>query len=254
MAFVDFLAFVEVTLLIGAALLGYVGVLAYLSMRKNDPTGVKNVLKGAAIPVGSVGLIATTLGVWGEMAWPLPGSYNILFFDTYVLFGAAFLVLGISMAFSLKLQYTGFFSLLSGGVVIAYGWNGYAAGMTKDPFDTLLLYAGFGLAAIMAFPATIIVDHFLSHANPTSNVFGTPTSLARRAPAFRASARAAQPVVPTGGSETSSTESDIPPIKFRLPLYFPITVIAFVVVVGLAAIAALWYLDLTLPAHLAFAP
>lgn len=253
MAFVDFLAFVEVTLLIGAALIGYVGVLAYLSMRKNDLTGVKNALKGAAIPVGSVGLIATTLGVWGEMVWPLPGSYNILFWDAYVLFGVVFLVLGISMAFNLKLQYAGFFALLSGGVTIAYGWNGYVAGMTKDPLDTLLLFAGFGLAAIMSFPATVLVDYYFGHANATPASLGTTAPFARRAPAFRVSARAAQPVVPAAGTDTSSTPSDFP-VKFRLPLYFPITVIAFVVVVGLAAIAALWYLDVTLPAHLAYAP
>lgn len=157
------------------------------------------------------------------------------------------------MAFGLKLQYAGFFGLIAGGVTIAYGWNGYVLGMTKDPFDTLLLFAGFGLAAIVAFPTTVLVDHYMTHANATSTPFGAPASLARRAPSFRASARAAQPVVPASGAETSTAESDFP-IKFRLPVYFPITVIAFVVVVALAAIAALWYLDVTLPAHLAYAP
>jgi putative membrane protein len=252
MAFVDFLAFVEVTLLIGAALVGYVGVLTYVAMRRNDPTGVKSALRGAAVPVGSVGAIALVLGLWGEIAWPLPGSYNILFFDAYVLFGATFLVVAISMGLSLKLQYGGFLSLLSGGVIIAYGWQGYVAGMTKDPFDTLLLYAAFGAAAIIAFPATVLTDYYLGHADGTSVPFGTSVSLARRAPSFRASARAAQPVVPASGGSSDDTAEFKP--KFRLPYYVPITVIMFVVMMGLAAIAALFYLNLTIPAHLAYAP
>lgn len=251
MAFVDFLAFVQVTLLIGAALIGYVGVLAFAAMRRNDPAGVKSALRGAAMPVASVGAIATTLGLWGEVAWPLPGSYNILFFDAYVLFGVTFLVVAVSMALSLKLQYAGFFGVIAGGVVIAYGYQGYVLGMTKDPFETFLLYGAFGLAAILSFPATVVVDYYLGHADGTSLVFGTRASLARRVPSIRASVRAAQPVAPTAGA--TAAEPELAP-KFRLPYYVPVTTILFVVAVGLAAFAALMYLDSTLPAHLASAP
>lgn len=193
------------------------------------------------------------LGLWGEIAWPLPGSYNILFFDVYVLFGATFVVAAISMALSLKLQYMGFLALLAGGITIAYGYQGLVLGMTKDPFDTWLLYAAFGAAGIMAFPATVLTDYYLGHADGTNVPFGTSASLARRAPSFRASARAAQPVVP-GASEASSDEASGFKLKFRLPYYVPITVVLFVVAMGLAAIAALFYLDLTIPAHLAYAP
>ena len=101
MVFIDILAFEEVTLLMAAVLVGYVGVLGWWAMRRNDPTGVKNVMKGAAIPVGAVGVIATTFGIWGEMTWPYPApylsSYNILFNDTYLLFGLTLLGLAISM-------------------------------------------------------------------------------------------------------------------------------------------------------------
>jgi putative membrane protein len=252
MAFVDILAFWEVTILIGAVLLGYVGVLAYAAMRRNDPAGVKSALRGGAVPVGAIGAIATLLGVYSEMAWPLPGSYNILFADVYVLFGVTFLVLAVSMAFTLKLQYAGLLGLVAGGVTIAYGWNGYSLGMTKEPFQTFLLYGSFGLAGILALPSTIVVDYYLAHANGTSAVFGSPVSLARRSPSIQAATRATQPVVP-GTTSSVPEETELVP-KFRLPIYVSVSVVVFVVAVGLAAVAALFFVDSTLPAHLASAP
>lgn len=257
MAFIDLLAFEQVLLLATAVIVGYVGVAAYWAMRHDDVAGVKSALKGAAIPIGFVGAVATVLAIWAEMVWPYPGpyltSYNILFNDTYLLFGITLVTLAISLAISAKLQYAGLFALVAGGVTIAYGWNGYVLGMTKEPFETLLLFGAFGLAGILSFPATLITDHYLAHPDGTAFAFRLGTAAARRRPSIQASSRAAQPIVPTGPSGAPDNELSIR-LPFRLPVYVSVTLIVFVVSMALAGIAALYFLNSTLPAHLASAP
>lgn len=257
MAFIDILAFEEVLLLAAAVVVGYVGVAAFWAMRHDNATGVRSALKGAAIPVGAVGGVATVLALWGEMVWPYPApylsSYNILFNDVYLLFGITLVVLAVALATTSKLQYAGLFALVAGGATIAYGWNGYVLGMTKDPFETLLLFGAFGLAGILSFPATVITDYYLAHPNGTAFAFSLGTAAARRRPTIQASTRAAQPIVPMGRSETPDEDTGIH-LPFHLPVYISVTLIVFVIAMALAGVAALYFLNSTLPAHLASAP
>jgi len=253
MTFVDQLAFWEATLLIGAVLLGYVGFTAFWAMRHNDAEGLKSVFRGAAAPVGGVGAVATMLGVWSEAAWPLPGSYNILFTDIYLLFGLTLVMLAISMAASLKLQYAGLLGLVAGGVTIAYGWQGYQLGMTKEPLQMFLLYGAFGLAGILSFPATVVADYYLAHPDGTAFALRSGVAVARRRPSIQAATRGVQPVVPTDASGTPDPAMSVR-TTFHLPIYISATLLVFVVSIALAGVAALFYLDSTLPAHLASAP
>jgi putative membrane protein len=253
MAFVDFLAFQQVTLLVAAVLVGFVGISAFLAMRRNDLAGVKSALRGGAVPVGSVGMIATTLALWAEVAWPLPGSYNILFTDVYLLFGLTLVMLAVSMAFSLKLQYVGLFALVAGGVTIGYGWNGYIFNMTKEPLETFLLYGAFGLTGILAFPATLVADRYLAHPDGTAFAASSAVAVARRRPSLMGATRAVQPIVPGAAPDTSDATPSVVP-AFRVPAYISVTVLVFVAMIALAGIAAVFYLDSTVPAHIHVAP
>jgi putative membrane protein len=254
MAFIDILALEEVLILMAAVLVGYVGALGAYAMYRNDAAGLQGALKGAAAPLFGIGSIATVFGVWGEMVWPYPApyltSYNILFNDIFLLFGLTMLALAASLALSLKLQYAGLFALVAGGVTIAYGWNGYVLGMTKEPLYTFLLFGAYGLAGILAFPATVMTDHFLAH--PNGSAFASAVA-SRRAVSLQNSVRAAQPVVP-GTADGVPDPSLATKLRFRLPIWVSIYLLAFVVSVGLAAVAALYFLDSTMPAHLASAP
>jgi putative membrane protein len=253
MAFIDFLAFQQVLLLVAAVVIGYAGVAAFLAMRKDNAAGVKSALKSAAIPVGSIGAISTFLALWGEIAWPLPGAYNILFTDVFVLFGVTLVVLAISMATSSKLQYAGLFALVAGGVTIAYGWNGYVLGLTKEPLETFMLYGAFGLAGILAFPATLVTDYYLAHPDGTAFPASTAVASPRSRPSIQAANRAVQPIVPVDTSGNPDPANSIRSV-FHLPVYINVTLLVFVAMMALAGIAALFYLDSTLPAHLASPP
>ena len=255
MAFIDILAFYEATLVFAAVVIGYVAVRGLFAMRKNDVTGVTSALKGSAVPIGAIGGTAAFIGLWSEIAWPLPGSYNNLFSDVYLLFGITFVILAVSIAYSLKLQYAGLFALVAGGMSIAYGWNGYQLGMTKDPFEMFLLYGAFGLTGILALPATVLVDHYL--ARPSTVATPAPaaasTSVARPAISLHGATRAVQPITPGGTEETSEPSTSII-TRFRLPIYINVALVVFVASVALSGIAALFFLDSSLPAHLAHAP
>ena len=103
-------------------------------------------------------------------------------------------------------------ALLPVGVTIAYGYQGWVLGMTKDPLETFLLYGAFGLAGILAFPATLVADHYLAHPDGTAFAFGTPSAIARRHPSIQASSRAAQPIVPVGPSGTPDEDLSVRPL------------------------------------------
>ena len=261
MAFIDFLALQEALLLIATAIVGFVGLNVYWAMRHNDAAGVKSALKGGAVPIGSIGAIATTLAVWAETTWPFPAipgtdlaSYNILFTDVYLLFGLTLVILAVMMAFHLKLAYAGLFAFVAGAVTMGYGWNGYILHMTKEPLETFLMYLAFGGVGIFSFPVTIMTDHFLAHPDGTAFAFGTPSPAARSRPSFSVASRAVQPVVP--GTNPESTEAAEPTFrgKFHLPVYVTAYTGFFLLVVGLAGYAAFAYLLATLPGHLISAP
>jgi len=256
MAFIDILALEECLILMAAVFVGYTGALATVAMVRRDPAGLRATLKGASAPFLGIGAIATLFGVWGEVVWPYPApyltAYNILFNDVFLLFGMTMVALGVSLALGLRLQYAGLFALVAGGVTMAYGWNGYVLGMTKEPLYTLLLFGAYGLAGLLAFPTAFMTDLYLE--NPDGSAFTLAAAAPhRRSVSIQASARAVQPVAP-GVMETSPAPTFTDPIVARVPLWVTGSMIAFVVSAGLAAFAALYFLDSTMPAHLASPP
>jgi len=260
MAFIDFLALQEALLLIAAVIVGYTAFMVYWGMRHNDAAGVTSSLKSGAVPIGAIGAIATVLAVWAETVWPFPDfpgtrmtSYNIFFTDVYLLFGLTLVVLAATMAFRLKLAYAGLFAFVAGIITMGYGWNGYIVGLTKEPFETLLLYLAFGGVGVFAFPAAAITDHFLAHPDGTAFAFGTSAPSARSRPSIQGASRAVQPVVP-GMTPEASEVAEVPTRKFHLPIYVTVYTGVFLVIVALAAYAAMQYLLATLPGHLLAAP
>ena len=155
--FVDNLGIQILSLSTVAMLVLYVTAEMYLRYRK----GMKNVYDTevpGTMPLFILGLYITLSGFWGQLAWTLPGSYNILFYDPYTILGIIILSGSVSVFRKTPLQYVGFLSLLAGFVTIFYGYEAYILNMTNSPFNTMLLYVFFGIAAIFAYPVSLIVD------------------------------------------------------------------------------------------------
>jgi putative membrane protein len=244
MAFVDILGLEIVMIFMGGLLLTYLGVAGFFALRRNDRAGLAAVLKGGAGPVGIVGGISAMLGLWGEMAWPLPGSYNILFTDVFLLFGAVLVAFAVAAAGGLKLQYVGLFAAGAGIVTAFYAQAGYALGMTKEPLQMFLLFGSFALAGLLALPATFVVDRFVGVASPVALPAWNFSGFGRGRPM---GARAVQGVAGSAPSEGDGT-------NYRVPAYVSWLVLAFPVFMAIATIAAAFFLNSTIPGHLKSAP
>jgi uncharacterized membrane protein len=253
MAFIDDLALIEVFLILVAAVLAYSGVRVWFAMRSNEPIALRKVLRSTAVPVGLVGSATLVLALWGEMTWPFPAGmagYNIFFFDPLILLAFVLMGFAVSAYLSLKLQYVGVFAMIAGAAVVFYGWVGYTAhpAFTKDPFDTLLLYLGFGAAGIAALPATVVVDFYTGHTEHGKTPWLTGRANATSSGFRGLGTRAVQPVAPqVGGAAASPNETDL---VFRMPKLLQAILLVFPVFVALAGIAAFWYFGVTLPGHL----
>ncbi len=243
MAFVDTLSLEMVTLLLAAVTVAYAAVMGLVEHRRRGAEGLRSSLNGTAAPLAFLGAGVFGLGLWGTVSWPLPGAYNILFSDVYVLFGLVLLSLAVSILLGARLQYAGVFAAVAGAVTIDYGYQAYQLGLTKEPLETFLLYGAFGLSAIVAYPATLVADRML-----LGRAWGAPVAAASPAAAglfSRLGRRAAQPVVP-GADDGPATPG--------VPRYATAIVIVFALVMVGAAIAAMVFIGNTVPAHLASPP
>ncbi|MCL5930572.1 MAG: DUF981 domain-containing protein [Candidatus Thermoplasmatota archaeon] len=164
MVFIDDLAFELFTLSLVGVVSIYLTGYAYLYYRKGLKD-VETIMRPGAFILGILGVIIVIMGIFGEMTWPLPGSYNILFYDPYLLFGIILVSVSSSIILKQKLQFSGILALFSGLIAIYYGVNAYLDKMTSSPIAMLGLYLSLGLTGMFTFPATLIYDLLPSRDN-----------------------------------------------------------------------------------------
>ncbi len=164
MVFIDDLAFELFALSLVGVVSIYLKGYAYLYYRKGLKD-VETIMRPGAFILGILGVIIVIMGIFGEMTWPLPGSYNILFYDPYLLFGIILVSVSSSIILKQKLQFSGILALFSGLIAIYYGVNAYLDKMTSSPIAMLGLYLSLGLTGMFTFPATLIYDLLPSRDN-----------------------------------------------------------------------------------------
>lgn len=171
MPFVDDLAIeLFVLALVGVVSLYMTGT-AYVEYRRNGAKDIEKVLRPGAFPLGLLGSFILIMGYYGEMVWPLPGSYNILFGDPFILMGIVLTALAVSLALKQKLQFVGIVAAFSGLISIFYGYHAYLQGMTSEPLAMFGMYIAFGLTGIFTYFATYIYDSFPEKGGKPSNMW-----------------------------------------------------------------------------------
>jgi putative membrane protein len=160
MAFIDNLAYSLFALSFAGFLILYLVISEYLTYIKRGKNYADFAarLEGAKAPLMIVGAYMIIMGIWGQFTWPLPGSYNILFYDPLVSFGMIVLALALSIHFSVRFEYVGFFGLLIGIMTIIYGVQGYNIGLTEEPIALFALYGLFGTAGIFSYPVALLMQ------------------------------------------------------------------------------------------------
>jgi uncharacterized membrane protein len=161
MAFIDDLSLVLDLLILVASVVFYTGALVWFEFRRKDTARANTHLREGAFLMGLLGVFSGALGLWGEMNWPLPASYNLFFFDAVVMMSLVLIAFAAAVFLRLPTHFVGMLSVIVGLGILFYGVRAYQVGLTLDPWTTLLLYLGFGGMAIMAYPATLFVDWFV---------------------------------------------------------------------------------------------
>lgn len=156
-SFIDDLAMELFTLSLVGVISVYMTSKVYLAYRKGEKD-IEGVLKSGAFPLGILGGVIVIMGLYGEMTWPLPGSYNILYYDPYLIFGLVLLMIVGSILLKVQLQYAGIIALFSGAIAIYYGASAYMQGMSSAPIAMLGLYVAFGVTGMFTYPTTLIYD------------------------------------------------------------------------------------------------
>lgn len=169
MPFIDDLTTILNLMILVCATVFYTGFFALWHARKQDYDRAERHLREGGVLLGLFGVALAIIAFWGELTWPfgLSGSlaaYNLYFFDP--LFMMSLLLIGFALAtwFRFPTHYVGMLGVVMGSGVIYYGLRAdyvYGLSLTKDPFETLLLYIAFGSLAILAYPATLFVDWFV---------------------------------------------------------------------------------------------
>jgi putative membrane protein len=239
LAFVDDLAVELFILPLVSLILVYTTARAHRAYQQGEFEEARRYLSDGAPTLLILGSVISILAVWGEFTWTLPGSYNILFDDVFLLLGIIVVSFASSILLGRGVQAAGLLSLGSGLVTVWYGINAYWLGMTKEPEALLALYTLYGLSAIVAYPETRILDRILGGG-------GSALQIARQyisAPAHSVEvSKVAQPSAPA--TVSGGWSFGHPPA---------VTVVFWILLLSAGLVAAIIGFN-TIPTHLTSAP
>jgi len=156
--FVDDLLMDEVVLSALGLTSAVFGFAAWNSMRKGRPMDFE--LSSFLNAVLAPGLVLLIVALKDEFTWPLPGSYNILFYDPLVFLGVSVLAWWLTLRSGQRFLYAGILTAILGLLTIYYGSVGYALGMTQEPAAMFALYALYGLTGFLSLPLGIAIDGY----------------------------------------------------------------------------------------------
>ncbi|MEM1627050.1 MAG: DUF981 family protein [Sulfolobaceae archaeon] len=169
MVFIDNLGLMLFILPLISVLVAYTTIQSFLGYRKVGYEAIKKSLDDSIIPAAILGIVVIIISLWGEFTWTLPGGYNILFYDVYLLLGIVILSYSIAVYMGKRLQTTGIFALFVGLITIYYGVSGFKLGMTREPLILLALYLAYGIAGILGYPVTLALDKLRAEATATKD-------------------------------------------------------------------------------------
>jgi uncharacterized membrane protein len=174
MAFIDDLTTILNLMVLVSAVVFYTGFFVWWHARKQDYERAAKHLREGGVLMAFLGGLILIIALWGQLTWPfgLSGglaAYNLYFFDPLLLLSIMLVAFGVAAWFKLPTHYIGMLGVVIGCGVIYYALRAdfvYGLALTKEPFETLLLYLAWGGAAILAYPVTLYVDWFVQE--PTS--------------------------------------------------------------------------------------
>jgi len=140
--FIDYLTLLMINLVAGTALLAY---FVFKGITEEDK-------KPYAAGFAMVGLIAFIGGAQMVFNWPLPGSYNIGFGESTLLFGVVFLGAALALAKDWDLLPVTIYAFFAGLEALLVGFRIIDLGLTKHPVVSGIGFILAGLGGMAAAP------------------------------------------------------------------------------------------------------
>lgn len=147
--FIDYITLMLINMAAGLVLLAY-----FVYAGLNDPNPSRWVPG-----FGAIGAIALVTGLHMIFTWPVPGSFNIAFGETSVLFGILFIGTSISLAQGWELFTLAMYAFFAGLAAIVIGLRLMNLGLTKQPLITGIGFILTGLGGVCAFPTLWPLQH-----------------------------------------------------------------------------------------------
>ena len=158
---IDNLSLVVDLLILVAVAVFYTGFMVFFNYWRKDLDRAQAALREGATLLLILAAVVGIIGLWGEMTFPLFGSYNTLFFDPLVMLAIMIGSFGLAVWLRLPTHFVGALGVVIGSGVIYYGARAYQLPLTQNPLETFLLYLAFGALAIGTLIPTLFVDWYI---------------------------------------------------------------------------------------------
>jgi putative membrane protein len=143
--FIDYISLMLINMVAGLVLL------ADFVYRGLDGANLKRWIPG----FGLVGGIALVTGLHMTLTWPLPGSFNISFGETTVLFGALYIAAAIAIAQGWDLLTIAIYAFFAGLMSVVVGFRIVDLGQTRQPLIAGLGFILTGAAGMLTAPTLV---------------------------------------------------------------------------------------------------
>jgi putative membrane protein len=143
--FIDYITLMLVNMVAGLVLLAD---FVYRGLEGANP---KRWLPG----FGIVGAIALVTGLHMILTWPVPGSFNISFGETSVMFGALYVATAIAIAMSWDLLTIAIYGFFAGLAAMVVGLRIINLEQTRQPLLAGIGFVLTGLGGVLAAPTLI---------------------------------------------------------------------------------------------------
>ncbi|MBE9108052.1 DUF981 domain-containing protein [Nodosilinea sp. LEGE 07298] len=143
--FIDYITLMLINMVAGLVLLAdfvYCGL---------DGANLKRWIPG----FGLVGAIALVTGLHMTLTWPVPGSFNISFGETTLLFGGLYVAAAIAIAQGWDLLSLTVYAFFAGLTAVVVGARIINLGQTNQPVVTGLGFILTGLGGVLAAPTLV---------------------------------------------------------------------------------------------------
>lgn len=141
-----------------SAIIFYLTVISFARYLKSKKVDLYKVVDGGVMPILVIGICMFMISAYLKVTMSMPEPFIHLILNPVMAASIVFMAFALTVDARKEVHYVGLLALLTGLLTIYYGIIGYQLGVTSVPTDFGIIYASFGMAGVLAFPVSLIMD------------------------------------------------------------------------------------------------